>query len=82
MFKIYPNPIVNNNFYIFSPICNNNQYYLSLYDLHGRVIQQTRFKPKVGVQFILERPKNIIPGEYILKIEGKDFSQVEKIIFE
>ncbi|NOT37830.1 MAG: T9SS type A sorting domain-containing protein [Saprospiraceae bacterium] len=81
-FHFYPNPILNDKLYILSFISSNNRYKLSLYDLQGKIIQETYFYPHEGMQYILERPNNLTRGEYILKVEGREFSQNEKIIFE
>ena len=72
-FEIYPNPIEGDYLYILSRINSEKKYLLSIKDLSGRSIKSTQFKPKEGVQYVLDIPKDIPNGEYVISIEGDVF---------
>ena len=59
--------------YILSRINSEKKYLLSIKDLSGRSIKSTQFKPKEGVQYVLDIPKDIPNGEYVISIEGDVF---------
>ncbi|MBK6574397.1 MAG: T9SS type A sorting domain-containing protein [Saprospiraceae bacterium] len=79
-FSFYPNPIVSNKLYILSKITAHSIFNLELSDLSGTVLHTSKFQPQQGAQYFMELPSEIPNGEYVLKIQGEEFSQVEKIV--
>ncbi|MCC7445439.1 MAG: T9SS type A sorting domain-containing protein [Saprospiraceae bacterium] len=78
-FNIYPNPIVSNHLYLLSNISGPSKFNIEIKDLFGRTLHTSFFNPLQGVQYIMELPDNFSNGEYIFQIQGKEYSQVEKI---
>ena len=81
-FEIYPNPASSDHIYLQSRISSSQDYHLGIYNLQGKELKITRFRPQEGVQFILDLPLEIPNGEYILQISGTEFNQSEKLIIE
>lgn len=79
-FNIYPNPIISSHLYLLSRIGDQSKVILELFDLSGKVLHTSHFNPQVGTQYFIEIPTDLPNGEYILKIQGKEFQQAEKII--
>ena len=79
-FSIYPNPIVSSHLYLLSRIEDPLNFNIDLIDLSGRVMHTSHFKPQQGTQYFMELPSELGNGEYILKIQGKGFQQIEKIV--
>jgi len=79
-FEIYPNPIVSNHLYLLSRIGDQSKVILELFDLSGKILHTSHFNPQQGVQYFMELPSELLNGEYMLKIHGKEFQQKEKII--
>jgi hypothetical protein len=79
-FAIYPNPTVSNRLYFLSRISDQSKFNIELADLSGRVLHTSQFNPLQGTQYIMELPSELGNGEYILKIQGKEFLQSEKIV--
>jgi len=79
-FIIYPNPIVSSHLYLLSKIGDQSKVILELFDLSGKVLHTSHFNPQLGTQYFIEIPTDLPNGEYILKIQGKEFQQAEKII--
>ena len=49
-------------------------------NLSGKVLHTSHFNPQQGIQYFMEIPTDLPNGEYIFKIQGKEFQQAEKII--
>lgn len=79
-FAIYPNPLVSSHLYLLSRIGDQSKVILELFDLSGKVLHTSHFNPQLGTQYFIEIPTDLPNGEYILKIQGKEFRQAEKII--
>lgn len=82
-FKIYPNPI-HDKFYLLSRISSNDNYQISIFNLQGQKIKETRVKPELGLQYIFMIPDDLISGNYILSIsdEKGKLVQEEKLIIQ
>lgn len=78
-FNIYPNPIVSSYLCLLSNIGDPSKFNIEIKDLSGRTFHTTFFNPQQGSQYIMELPANLPNGEYILHIQGKGYSQAEKI---
>ncbi|MCC6816524.1 MAG: T9SS type A sorting domain-containing protein [Saprospiraceae bacterium] len=81
-FEIYPNPFIGNRLYVLSRISSAQNYRIQFFNMMGQQIHSTSIQVQAGMQYIINRPDNVLPGKYILQIIGKEFSQSEKIIFE
>lgn len=79
-FSIYPNPIVSDHIYIDSRINSKDQYILTLSDLSGKELHKAYFSPQQFVQYLIEIPASLISGEYVLRIRGKEYNQINKIV--
>ena len=79
-FDIYPNPSVSNHLYLLSRIGDHSIVTLELIDLSGKVLHTSDFNPQLGIQYFMEIPTDLPNGEYIFKIQGKEFQQAEKIV--
>ncbi|MBK9962707.1 MAG: T9SS type A sorting domain-containing protein [Saprospiraceae bacterium] len=79
-FAIFPNPSVSNHLYLLSRIGDHSRFILDLIDLSGKVLHTSHFNPQQGVKYIMEVPNELGNGEYILKIQGKEIQQTEKIV--
>ncbi len=79
-FSIYPNPIVSDHIYIDSRINSKDQYILTLSDLSGKELHKSYFSPQQFVQYLIEIPASLISGEYVLRIRGKEYNQINKIV--
>ncbi|NOT37829.1 MAG: T9SS type A sorting domain-containing protein [Saprospiraceae bacterium] len=81
-FEMYPNPIAGNRFYVLSRISLAENYHIQFINMMGQLVHSTSIQAQAGMQYILSRPANILSGEYVIQIVGKEFIQSEKIIFE
>ncbi len=79
-FSINPNPIVSGDLYILSRISDQSKFTLELIDLSGKVLHSTHFNPQQGTQYFMQLPAELLSGEYLLKIQGNEMIQVEKIL--
>ncbi len=79
-FAIYPNPSVSNHLYLLSRTGEQSKVTLELIDLSGKVLHTSHFNPQLGTQYFMEIPTDLPNGEYIFKIQGKEFQQAEKIV--
>ncbi|MDQ3141764.1 MAG: T9SS type A sorting domain-containing protein [Bacteroidota bacterium] len=79
-FTVYPNPIVSDHLYLLSRISDQSKFTLELIDLSGKVLHSTHFNPQQGTQYFMQLPSDLLGGEYVLKIQGKEYKQVEKIV--
>ncbi|MFZ1516588.1 MAG: T9SS type A sorting domain-containing protein, partial [Saprospiraceae bacterium] len=79
-FAIYPNPSVSNHLYLLSRIGDQSKVTLELIDLSGKVLHTSHFNPQLGTQYLLQFPSDLLNGEYLLKIQGKAYHQIEKIV--
>lgn len=78
-FHMYPNPVVNDRINILSHVSEKDDSRIELMTIDGRLIKSTKFRPLEQMQYFLELDSDIPSGNYILKIHGNDYSQVEKI---
>ncbi len=78
-FKIYPN-IISSNF--ITVLCqlriNNKEFTTTIYNFKGQEIKKYISYFLEGVQYVMEIPDYLSNGSYFLKIEGGEFSQIEK----
>ncbi|MBK8405654.1 MAG: T9SS type A sorting domain-containing protein [Saprospiraceae bacterium] len=79
-FAIYPNPSISNHLYLLSRIGDQSKVTLELIDLSGKVLHTSHFNPQLGTQYLLQFPSDLLNGEYLLKIQGKAYHQIEKIV--
>ncbi|MBK6823616.1 MAG: T9SS type A sorting domain-containing protein [Saprospiraceae bacterium] len=61
-------------------ISDQSKFNIELIDISGKVLHTSHFNPQQGAQYIIELPSEFDNGDYILKIQGKNFQQTEKII--
>lgn len=78
-FKISPNPVSENYFYLKNSFRGNLEVDLQLVNSSGEVIFDKKMKLVEGENRI-EIPINLIGGVYFLKIESTNFSERETII--
>ncbi len=79
-FEIYPNPTSSDHIYLQSRISSSQDIHIGIYNLQGKELKITKFRPQEGVQYILDLPQEIPNGEYILQIRGREFNQSEKLV--
>ncbi|MBK6351945.1 MAG: T9SS type A sorting domain-containing protein [Saprospiraceae bacterium] len=79
-FSVYPNPLVSSHLFLLSKISDQSKFNIELIDISGKVLHTSHFNPQQGAQYIIELPSEFDNGDYILKIQGKNFQQTEKII--
>ncbi len=79
-FSVYPNPIVSSHLFLLSKISDQSKFSIELIDLSGKVLHTSHFNPQLGTQYLLQFPSDLLNGEYLLKIQGKAYHQVEKIV--
>ena len=79
-FELYPNPVLSERLYLLSRINTNEEAYLSLIDLQGKVVKSMKLKLEKDVQYIINIPEDIPTGEYIFRIASKKYLQNNKVI--
>ncbi len=79
-FEIYPNPTSSDHIYLQSRISSSQDFHIGIYNLQGKELKITKFRPQEGVQYILDLPQEVPNGEYILQIRGIEFNQSEKLV--
>ena len=79
-FELYPNPILSERLYFLSRISTNEEAYLSLIDLQGKVVKSMKLKLEKDVQYIINIPEDIPTGEYIFRIKSEEYIVSEKLI--
>ncbi|MBK7811525.1 MAG: T9SS type A sorting domain-containing protein [Saprospiraceae bacterium] len=79
-FTVYPNPIVSGHLNLLSRISDQSKFTIELNDLSGKVLHTSHFNPHQGTQYLMQLPNDLLKGEYLLKIQGKAYNQVEKIV--
>ncbi len=78
-FRMYPNPVMNDCINILSHVSENDESKIELMTIDGRLIKSTKFRPSEQMQYVLELDSDIPSGNYLIKINGRNYSQVEKI---
>ncbi|MDQ3141652.1 MAG: T9SS type A sorting domain-containing protein [Bacteroidota bacterium] len=83
VFKIFPNPVRNDKIYL---LCNKNipssEFKIRLMSLEGKVLKESKFYYEAGLQIILDIPRHIVEGQYILNLENKSKIYNMKILIE
>ena len=80
MATAFPNPILSERLYFLSRISTNEEAYLSLIDLQGKVVKSMKLKLEKDVQYIINIPEDIPTGEYIFRIKSEEYIVSEKLI--
>ena len=63
-----------------SRVNTNEEAYLSLIDLQGKVVKSMKLKLEKDVQYIIDIPEDIPTGEYIFRIKSEEYIVSEKLI--
>ncbi|MBK9631234.1 MAG: T9SS type A sorting domain-containing protein, partial [Saprospiraceae bacterium] len=79
-FTVYPNPIVSGHLNLLSRISDQSKFTIALIDLSGKLLHTSHFNPHQGTQYLMQLPSDLLKGEYLLKIQGEAYNQVEKIV--
>lgn len=75
---VYPNP-VKEQLEITLQVKNSNSYTFKILDITGKIQKEEKRKLPAGVSNVSIHLKTIVPGNYILRIEGEEFKVEEKI---
>ena len=79
-FELFPNPVISDKIYLLSRINTKEDARISIIDLQGKEIKSMKLKLGASVQYFIPVPEEIPSGEYIFKIESKEYVIHEKII--
>ena len=79
-FELFPNPVISDKIYLLSRINTKEDARISIIDLQGKEIKSMKLKLEASVQYFIPVPEEIPSGEYIFKIESKEYVIHEKII--